>query len=346
MFYCAEERALITGDALWENGFGIVLPDVPEELEEARRTLDAIAALDVRVVIPGHGPPFAGVAGALERSFARVDALRGNPERIARNVLKVMLMFSLLDRESIPLATLPDYLASVPIYREYNERYFKQTAAQLADWLVGELEKSRAARRAGGLLLASNSERQSAVPRSLLEGLAHGRHHVLDHAALAQCNFGVDLHTRHQLVAHSVLLEVLGLKFDDAAELVTARAILTIGVLRTRTPTTLLGFSGIRTHLLDHAFDHSVFLERIRRYLKFDRLAFTHETAVAITHPDLGAQRLVRGHDSHQHGAWRQDGAFSMGGKIFDDSSLWRLELQQFIAMRLLLPLLLELLVL
>ena len=157
MFYCAEERALITGDALWENGFGIVLPDVPEELEEARRTLDAIAALDVRVVIPGHGPPFAGVAGALERSFARVDALRGNPERIARNVLKVMLMFSLLDRESIPLATLPDYLAGVPIYREYNERYFKQTAAQLADWLVGELEKSRAARRAGGLLLASNS---------------------------------------------------------------------------------------------------------------------------------------------------------------------------------------------
>jgi glyoxylase-like metal-dependent hydrolase (beta-lactamase superfamily II) len=62
MFYCAEERVLITGDALWENGFGIVLPDVPEELEEARQTLDAIAALDVRVVIPGHGLPFAGRA--------------------------------------------------------------------------------------------------------------------------------------------------------------------------------------------------------------------------------------------------------------------------------------------
>jgi glyoxylase-like metal-dependent hydrolase (beta-lactamase superfamily II) len=157
MFYCAEERALITGDALWENGFGIVLPDAPEGLEEARRTLESIAALDVRVVIPGHGLPFTGVAAALERSFARVDALRGNPERIARNVLKVMLVFSLLDRESMPLAALPDYLASVPIYSEYNERYFKQTAAQLADRLVGELEKSGAARRAGGLLLPGNS---------------------------------------------------------------------------------------------------------------------------------------------------------------------------------------------
>jgi glyoxylase-like metal-dependent hydrolase (beta-lactamase superfamily II) len=157
MFYCAEERALITGDALWENGFGIVLPDVPKGLEEARRTLDAIAALDVRVVIPGHGLPFTEVAAALERSFARVDALRGNPERIARNVLKVMLVFSLLDRESLALATLPHYLASVPIYREYNERYFKLTAAQLTERLIDELEKSGAAHRAGGLLLAGNS---------------------------------------------------------------------------------------------------------------------------------------------------------------------------------------------
>src|SRR6476620_10589380 len=67
MFYCAEERTLMTGDALWENGFGIVLPDDPADLEQVCRTLDAIAALDIRVVIPGHGLPFAGVAGALER---------------------------------------------------------------------------------------------------------------------------------------------------------------------------------------------------------------------------------------------------------------------------------------
>jgi len=66
-------------------------------------------------------------------------------------------VFSLLDRESMALAALPDYLASVPIYREYNERYFKQPAAQLADRLVSELEKSGAVRRAGGLLLPGNS---------------------------------------------------------------------------------------------------------------------------------------------------------------------------------------------
>jgi glyoxylase-like metal-dependent hydrolase (beta-lactamase superfamily II) len=153
VFFCEEEGILISGDALWEYGFGIVLPDVPAAMDDARRTLETIAALDVRVVIPGHGLPFTGVAAALERSFGRVEALRGNPERIARNVLKVMLVFSLLDRESIPLATLPEYLNSVPIYREYNERYLRQSAAQLADRLVSELEKSGTVRRAGGMLL-------------------------------------------------------------------------------------------------------------------------------------------------------------------------------------------------
>jgi len=157
VFYCQEERILISGDALWENGFGIVLPEPAAALEEAQRTLETIAALDVDVVIPGHGAPFTGVSAALERSLGRVEAFRGSPERAARHVLKVMLVFSLLDRRSIPLATLPDYLANVPIYREYNERYFRLAPDLLADRLVGELEKSGTVRRSSGSLVPAGS---------------------------------------------------------------------------------------------------------------------------------------------------------------------------------------------
>jgi glyoxylase-like metal-dependent hydrolase (beta-lactamase superfamily II) len=53
VFYCEAEQLLISGDALWENGFGVVLPDRPGALAAARETLDRIAALDVAVVIPG-----------------------------------------------------------------------------------------------------------------------------------------------------------------------------------------------------------------------------------------------------------------------------------------------------
>ncbi len=151
MFYCPAERILLSGDALWENGFGIVLPEPPGGLERAQRTLETIAALDVRVVIPGHGAPFAGdaVAIALERSFRRLDALRADPTRLARAALKAMLAFTLLERGSAPVEDLVALVADVPFYRQQNERFFRLQPVQLTELILGELEKAGAVRRAG-----------------------------------------------------------------------------------------------------------------------------------------------------------------------------------------------------
>ena len=155
MFYCEEYRILISGDALWERGFGIVMPGVPGGLDDAARTLEAIAALDVALVIPGHGEPFADVDAALEHSFGRIRALRGDPVRQARSALKAILAFTLLDRGALPLDTLPDYFARVPLYRDLNTRYFHLPPVQFAESLVSDLERAGGARREGGLLLAA-----------------------------------------------------------------------------------------------------------------------------------------------------------------------------------------------
>jgi glyoxylase-like metal-dependent hydrolase (beta-lactamase superfamily II) len=155
MFWCEEERILISGDALWEQGFGIVLPDPPEALNEARATLERIAALRARIVIPGHGPPFTAVQKALDRCFSRLDALQADPLRSVRTVLKVMLSFSLLERGRLPLAGAAAWLQGVPMYREYNERYLRLPPEQLAQWLIGELEKAGAAHREGEWLVAN-----------------------------------------------------------------------------------------------------------------------------------------------------------------------------------------------
>jgi glyoxylase-like metal-dependent hydrolase (beta-lactamase superfamily II) len=85
MFYCEQARPLISGDALWESGFGVVLPDQPGALAAARNTLDHIAALDVAVVIPGHGQPFTDVAAALDRCYQRVEAFQADPVRMSRH---------------------------------------------------------------------------------------------------------------------------------------------------------------------------------------------------------------------------------------------------------------------
>ena len=116
VFYCEAEQLLISGDALWENGFGVVLPDRPGALAAARDTLDRIAALDVALVIPGQGRPVTAVAAALDRSYQRV-AFDTAPERMARHALKVMLMFTLLERRQLPLTALSGYLDSIPVYQ-------------------------------------------------------------------------------------------------------------------------------------------------------------------------------------------------------------------------------------
>ena len=152
VFYCAAERLLISGDALWENGFGVVLPEQPGALAAARDTLDRIAALDVAVVIPGHRRPFTGVAAALDRCYQRVEAFNADPARMVRHALKVMLMFTLLERRRLPLSALSGYLDRIPVYREYNRAYLGLAASALAEMLVSELERAGAVARRGTFL--------------------------------------------------------------------------------------------------------------------------------------------------------------------------------------------------
>ena len=155
VFFNDEHRILISGDALWQNGYGIVMPPEldPGALPATRATLEMIATLDVRCVVPGHGEPFTDVDAALERAFARTTAFEVDPMRTVRHVLKALLVFSLLDRERMPLASLPLYVERVGVYREFNARFLRLDPATLAEELVTELEVAGAVRRAGGWLV-------------------------------------------------------------------------------------------------------------------------------------------------------------------------------------------------
>ncbi len=155
VFYNSEHRILISGDALWQNGYGFVMPPSldPDALPAARDTLNLIAALDVRVVIPGHGEPFTDVAAALDRAYHRTAAFEADEARLALYGLKALLAFSLLSRQRLALADLPDYLARLGVCRDLNACGPRLPPGKLADLLVAELERAGAAHRAGGDLV-------------------------------------------------------------------------------------------------------------------------------------------------------------------------------------------------
>ena len=154
MFFCEEIGVLISGDALWQHGFGIVLPgpDRMLRLSATRATLDTIAKLRVRLVIPGHGQPFTDIGPALERSFQRLASFERDELSMVRHVLKVMFVFSLMDRRRIAVAGLDTYLASVPLYADFNQQYLQLDSRALADLIVGDLERRGAVRRQDGFL--------------------------------------------------------------------------------------------------------------------------------------------------------------------------------------------------
>jgi len=86
LLFQPEHGVLISGDALWQNGFGVVFPELEGEnaYDEVGATLDLIEQLAPRVVIPGHGPVFGGVepvAQALARARTRLAQFTRDPQR-------------------------------------------------------------------------------------------------------------------------------------------------------------------------------------------------------------------------------------------------------------------------
>jgi glyoxylase-like metal-dependent hydrolase (beta-lactamase superfamily II) len=155
MFHCPAARLLISGDALWEDGFGIVFGELlgqPGALRATRETLDAIAALEVDVVIPGHGKPFGDVAAALGRAARRLAAFEADPARMARNAVKAGFIFNLLDMEGLPRSELEAYLERVPFFRDVGARLLGMDTPALASWLVSELKRGCAMEERDGIL--------------------------------------------------------------------------------------------------------------------------------------------------------------------------------------------------
>jgi glyoxylase-like metal-dependent hydrolase (beta-lactamase superfamily II) len=154
LFWCAQEGILIAGDALWQNGFGVIFPELAGEpgFGEVRATLDLIAQLAPRLVIPGHGAPFLDVAAALQRAYSRLDYLAADPVRNAENAVKVLLKFLLIERRAIPLAEVTALFETVPLLVLARERFLPRSSAALAQWAVRALEKAGAANLREGIL--------------------------------------------------------------------------------------------------------------------------------------------------------------------------------------------------
>ena len=135
ILYAPETRVLISADALWERGFGVIFPELEGEsgFAEQRAILERIAQLDARVVVPGHGRPFTNVNAAIDGAFSRLAYLRVDPERNALHAIRVLVKFKLLEQQALTHDALAAWFTQTTLMPRLQARFFPN--ASLVDML-------------------------------------------------------------------------------------------------------------------------------------------------------------------------------------------------------------------
>jgi glyoxylase-like metal-dependent hydrolase (beta-lactamase superfamily II) len=154
MLYQAEHRILISADALWEEGFGVIFPELWGEsgFEEVAQTLDLIEGLKIDLVIPGHGRPFTDLAKALGVARSRLDYLASDSDRNSRHGAKVLLKYKLLEWRSMGMKRVIQWISSTPAL-VCAAKQLNMEMDEFVKWLPQALVKSDAAKLEGERLV-------------------------------------------------------------------------------------------------------------------------------------------------------------------------------------------------
>lgn len=158
MLFDPRHGVLVSGDALWERGFGVVFPELQGDpgFDDVQAVLDHIATLPMRVVVPGHGAPFTDVAGALARARTLLQRLQSDPAHHARHALKVLIKYHLMEEGAQSADALTAWALGTPLLADVWQRFAPAGMPSTGHWvdaLVADLVASGALRREGELVL-------------------------------------------------------------------------------------------------------------------------------------------------------------------------------------------------
>ncbi len=156
MLFQPDARILISGDALWEHGFGVLFPELVggDGFDAQRATLRCIEQLAPNWVIPGHGPVFGEVGAALERADARLQMFAADPPRHAAHALRVLLKFHLLEcGRALPRAQVQQWFEGTELVQRTVARHCPgQTVSQVFLRTLDDLLRVGAALQRGDAL--------------------------------------------------------------------------------------------------------------------------------------------------------------------------------------------------
>jgi glyoxylase-like metal-dependent hydrolase (beta-lactamase superfamily II) len=127
VLYNQRDKILISSDTLWQADMAVMTLRVEgsRALFDMQASLQKIENLEVETVYPGHGNPFSDMAQAVARSRQRIDNFLRYPEAIGDDLLKKIIVYTLMMKKAMPADALFGYLMDTYWFKETVDLYFK-----------------------------------------------------------------------------------------------------------------------------------------------------------------------------------------------------------------------------
>ncbi len=126
VLYNRASKVLISSDTLWENDMAVMNIRVEGSaacfrmLESLRR----LETLDVQMVYPGHGSPFADMPEAIAKTRRRIESFIGDGKKIGNDLLKKIIVYTLMMKEEVDEASFFEFLRKTYWFKETVDLYF------------------------------------------------------------------------------------------------------------------------------------------------------------------------------------------------------------------------------
>ena len=126
VLYNRREKILISSDTLWQTDMAVMTLRVEgsRALFHMQESLQKIDSLDVQMVYPGHDKPFQDIKKAILESRKKIEHFLQNPAAIGDDLLKKIIVYTLMMKKGIKADTLFDYLMNTYWFKETVDLYF------------------------------------------------------------------------------------------------------------------------------------------------------------------------------------------------------------------------------
>ncbi len=126
VLYNCKEKILISSDTLWESDIAVMTLRIEGStaLFHMLDSLQKLEALEVKIAYPGHGKPFTNIKKAISKSKAKIQAYLLDQEKIGNDLLKRIMVYTLLMKETVNENDLFPYLMETHWFKETVDLYF------------------------------------------------------------------------------------------------------------------------------------------------------------------------------------------------------------------------------